>query len=250
MASITCRCKGCGREFKTYLREKRKNPPSFCSLECKGSKKSGKSGFSICVTCGNEFNWYRAKGQSEPRVCSNKCRGGLVKEWQSPHGFSWKNIPQEQMKKQLKICFDERVEKTETCWIWTGSKRPDGYGVFHAGGKTNATSAHRLSWKLYHGEIPEGLVLRHMCDNPICVNPDHLKLGTLKDNSTDRILAGNSCPGSKNSKAKLDEEKVKEIKNLIQIGLSGAEIGRRFGVTRTCINAIKNSRTWKHVGDK
>ena len=236
-------CIKCGKEFKKY-KKPGEAPAKFCSNACRVVKEH--HGKTICETCGIEFNWYRRDGR-KPRICSHKCRSGIVKTWMSPHGFSWKNISQEQMEKQLRICFDERVEKTEDCWIWTGSKISRGYGSFHSDGTNKRISAHRLSWTIHNGKIPEGLVVRHKCNNPICVNPDHLELGTLKDNSADRIAAGNSGVGSKNNLASLNEEKVKEIKSLLKIGLSGAEIGRRFDVTRTCINAIKKARTWKHV---
>lgn len=237
-------CIRCGKEFKKY-KKSGEAPAKFCSNACRIVKEN--HGVSICESCGKDFKWYRGPSQSIPRVCSHKCQGKLVKEWRSKHGFSWNDINDEKLLYQLKIGFDERVEKTETCWIWKGSKISRGYGSFHSDGNGKRISAHRLSWTIHNGKIPEGLVVRHKCNNPICVNPDHLAIGTFQDNSNDRIEAGNSGKGSKNCKASLDEEKVKEIKNLLNKGLSGSEIGRRFGVSRTSINAIKKERTWKHV---
>ena len=84
--------------------------------------------------------------------------------------------------------FWQKVEKNEGCWIWTGSKSKLGYGYFQINNKTKY--AHRVSKELRHGSIAEGLVVCHKCDNPSCVNPDHLFIGTMKDNMLDKMKKG------------------------------------------------------------
>lgn len=85
--------------------------------------------------------------------------------------------------------FWARVNKTATCWIWTGSiSRTDGYGVHHR--PTGYKMAHRVAYELTHGPIPDGLIAMHACDNPPCVNPDHLQLGTKLDNNRDSMAKG------------------------------------------------------------
>ncbi len=145
----------------------------------------------------------------------------------------------------MKIAFYDRLDISEGCWKWTGSKLKSGYGIISFGGKP--ISAHRLSWKLHKGVIEEGKVIRHLCNNPICVNPDHLAIGTIQDNADDRVRSGNQPKGGRNNHAKLDDEKIKEIRMLLELSISGAEIGRQYGVSRTVICSIKNGRTWKHV---
>lgn len=85
-----------------------------------------------------------------------------------------------------------KVQKGSGCWLWTGGKHGRGYGGLHCGGKVfrKYLQAHRVSWELHHGPIPDGLWVLHKCDNPICVNPDHLFLGTRQDNMGDCAAKG------------------------------------------------------------
>lgn len=92
--------------------------------------------------------------------------------------------------------FWEKVQKTDSCWLWTGSKQGRmGYGYLHIGGKKDRkpSRAHRLSWVIHNGPIPDGLYVLHKCDVPACVNPDHLFLGDHKANMQDCASKGRVC---------------------------------------------------------
>ncbi|TAF00895.1 MAG: HNH endonuclease [Oscillatoriales cyanobacterium] len=108
--------------------------------------------------------------------------------------------------------------------------------------------ASRLMYEAHHGQIPEGMLVCHSCDNPTCVNPEHLFLGTHKDNTQDMLRKNREARGDKLPQTKLTSEQVKEIKLLLAEGsLNNGKIGKLFGVTSTTIWDIKNGITWKHI---
>lgn len=138
------------------------------------------------------------------------------------------------------------VNKTDTCWLWTGSKRgSNNYGRFWLNNKSEMS--HRVSYRIWNGEIPDGLIVRHKCDNPICVNPDHLELGTNAENSRDMVNRNRSLKGERHNLAKLTEDSVKEIRILLGFGITHRELGRRYGVNQRVIYQIRHQLNWKHI---
>lgn len=148
-------------------------------------------------------------------------------------------------------------EPNSGCWLWLGSLRGSlGYGRIKVDGKT--ISAHRYSWQLANGPIPPGLVVCHRCDNPACVNPDHLFAGTQADNIADCRNKGRFAdntwtsgfrrhiakPGAKNRFAKLTEADVIDIRADRR---RYVKIAPEYSVTPECISAIKRRLTWKHI---
>ena len=151
--------------------------------------------------------------------------------------------------RSLKERFAERFARgaPDACWLWTAGKRR-GYGSIRDGGRMR--QAHRVAWELAHGPIPDGLCVCHKCDNPPCVNPAHLFLGTKQDNNRDRARKGRQgwIKGESNGRARLTEDDVREIRALIELGKhSQREIGQEYGVSRTLIGRIVRSEVWTHV---
>jgi hypothetical protein len=132
----------------------------------------------------------------------------------------------------------------EGCWEWPAGKH-NGYGVFHWQGKR--TGAHRVAWMTLFGNIPEGLQVCHSCDNPSCVRPDHLFLGTFSENQKDKVDKDRTPKGSIHWNAKLTEDKVRTIKKRLSFGAFKQELARTFGVAYGTINDIAMGKTWKHV---
>lgn len=134
----------------------------------------------------------------------------------------------------------------ENCIEWTGAKSGDGYGTVSVDGKQKA--AHRVAWENANGPIPSGLWVLHKCDNPLCVNPDHLFIGTAKDNTQDCIRKGrrNTQRGSRLPQSKLDEETVRRIKQLRGTKRQ-SQIAREFGVSDASVSLIMSGKNWAHV---
>jgi hypothetical protein len=148
-----------------------------------------------------------------------------------------------------KELFLSRVNKTDTCWIWTGKKDNKGYGIVSLLG---FNKAHRLSWYFYRGEIPDGLLVCHHCDVTSCVNPDHLFLGTYKDNNLDKVMKNRQRGpvGIKNSSAKLSDIKVRAIRFLYDSDeFSTYDLEKIFDVSRVTISRTIKRRLWKHVAE-
>ena len=140
-------------------------------------------------------------------------------------------------------------DNEDDCWEWTAAVRSNGYGVFLYNGKLWA--AHRFMYDRAVGPIPDGLFVCHRCDNRLCVNPAHLFLGTPKENLADMTAKGRrkspSFKGEENNTAKLTADEVREIRALHASGISGAALGRRYGVSKVNISDIVRRRTWRHI---
>ena len=142
--------------------------------------------------------------------------------------------------------FECYVEDEETgCWNWTAGKQSMGYGMMTVKGKRML--AHRYSYELAHtNKIPKGMFVLHKCDNPACVNPDHLFLGTQKDNIRDCIKKNRHSPPPHIGQAhrKLTEKQVIKIKKLLSQGLSRRKIAKLFPVTSATIDKIADNKMW------
>lgn len=149
--------------------------------------------------------------------------------------------------------FWEKVRKAEGCWEWTAFRMRNGYGTIGYETKPGRKwFAHRVSWLLHYGPIPDGMFVCHHCDNPGCVRPDHLFLGTPADNMADKKRKGRDyapgSPGERNPKAKLTEAMVRRIHALASGGMTQVQVGAIMGVTQTTVGCIMLGHTWKHLG--
>jgi hypothetical protein len=134
------------------------------------------------------------------------------------------------------------------CWLWTGRKNRDGYGVVRISGKKEL--AHRAAYRATFGDIPTGLSVRHCCDNPPCCNPAHLRVGTHADNMQDKILRGRQMRGETHYAAKLTDDTVRTIRAEYVRGcrnFGGAALARRFGVSDMTISEVANRKIWRHT---
>lgn len=137
----------------------------------------------------------------------------------------------------------------EACWPWTGYRDKQGYGKVMREG--NNVFAHRWAWRLLGDPIPEGVVIRHMCDNPPCCNPTHLMSGTQKDNIRDRQERGRHrpgrFPGEAHHNARLTDADIRAIREARANGESIVSLSKRYGMSYHWMSEIIHRRAWSHV---
>lgn len=177
----------------------------------------------ICIVCAQPF--HPRVGSNKSPFCSSECR------WRWHHS-------------QVNERFWSQVRKTDDCWEWQGSKR-FGYGRFNHHGITS--SAHRFSYQISFGDIEDGLCVLHRCDNPACVRPDHLFLGTDLENNADRDAKGRTATALTSHPSKLSPTAVSEIRMLAANGVSMYSLAKTYGVKRPSIVNIVRRKTWRNV---
>lgn len=166
---------------------------------------SRKKLFSVCTKCGAHF-----KTNKSSIFCSAVCR------------------------------FESKIKKTESCWLWTGKLGSHGYGQFSfVHGKTKTSSA--AAFAIYKGDVPKGMLVCHTCDNRICVNPEHLFLGTHADNMRDMVRK------NRDGRRKLNDSQVAEIKKKLSDGASLRSLAKEYAVTNQNIVHIKMGRSFVHI---
>lgn len=149
--------------------------------------------------------------------------------------------------------FWEKVDKRgpNDCWEWTASRNPSGYGQFMLGSKRDGTKrchlASRVAYELTYGSIPNSLDVCHKCDNPACCNPNHLFLGTPKENNRDAASKGRLPRGESHHNSKLTENEVREIRHRVANGESQAAVATDFGLSSAGISRIITRKRWKHI---
>ena len=147
--------------------------------------------------------------------------------------------------------FWQHVKKQSGCWIWVSSTDKKGYGLFQlplGSGRYRLMHAHRVAWALANGPIPLGKHICHACDHPSCVRPDHLFMGTHRDNMQDMMAKERQRCGERINTAKLTATAVLDIRrHSADAGIPGTALARQYGVTKQAVYHILHRRHWRHI---
>lgn len=179
---------------------------------------------------------------------------GAVCSWRGRNDLSPNNPPPGS--RSLEERFWEKVDKQgpEECWEWQAATHRHGYGAFGVGGRDGKMArAHRISYKLHKGPIPDGCYVLHHCDNPPCVNPDHLYVGTQTDNMQDAVerdrgVGSPGMPGETHPQAKVTEADVREMRQRYEEEpVSQYDLADQYGLTQSTVSDILRREIWDHV---
>ena len=217
------------------------------------AKKNKKYYRNVCKACRSKKQVHYHKNMSEEKKNKRKAymrsylrATGKVKEYPCEY------CGQLCYKKYAKaFCSDKcrfmsYVQKTNDCWLWMGSKTRGGYGKFSSTSLgMKQIGAHRFSYIIHRGVVPDAMCVCHTCDNPSCVNPQHLWIGTSAENSKDRCDKGRTLKKEVHPLSKLTDRIVKKIRALNKMGMKQKEIAKLFNVSAGHINNIVKYRIWK-----
>lgn len=177
-----------------------------------------------CKQCGQQFNSKSGRAQ----YCTQRCSGIAS------------NL--NRTRRPIEDRFWENVEKTDYCWLWTGTLSTPGYGMLSING--HYQNASRIAWELYHGETPGKKHVLHRCDNPRCVRGDHLFIGSHQDNMKDMVQKHRHHHGETHRSHKLTEQAVREIR---VSKFTHRKLASIYSVGQSVISRIKAGKAWKHV---
>jgi hypothetical protein len=182
-------------------------------------------------------------------LCACNCGGRVTRKSQGRgyNRYRW----QHQHRRPAAERFWEKVEKTETCWLWKGAVYRSGYGQFtlyaRKPKKQHGMNASRAAWILTRGKIRRGLEVCHTCDVKRCVNPEHLFLGTRAENAADMVAKKRHAYGERQGSAKLTEDDVQEIRWLAGMGADKSVLAIAYGVVKQNISMIVKRQSWRHI---
>lgn len=142
------------------------------------------------------------------------------------------------------------IDAATGCWLWTASTAGKGYGQIKIPGTRRQIYAHQLSYLYHKGEIPDGMMVCHSCDTPRCVNPEHLFLGSSKDNLQDMKTKDRHLRGERNTEAKLTEADVLQMYKLHAAGWSTYRLAAKFGIGQMTAWRIVNGQRWVHLYER
>lgn len=230
-------CENCGVPFRAYISRVASGRGRFCSCLCRNESQSIPKIPRNCLCCKRDFEIHRSelwrKGELSGCFCSTRCF------------HTWKRVP-------LAVRFQMFVGETtkQGCILWTGARTPDGRGIITTEPPNTRQIAAPVAALILAGHpVPEGYCALHHCDNPTCVNVDHLFIGTRFENGQDMRAKGRHAYGERHGFAKLTAKIVIEARRRYGHGgvVSFKELAADYGVTTGAMGSAVTGRTWKHI---
>ena len=211
-------------------------------IECDGKRRYRDTFLCVCE-CGNTRKNVVKEGLRRGKTKSCGC--------DFPNGSLGANLSKEEYFEHTRKRLKKKILIKNECWEWQGQLNNHGY-AFASWGQAEEkkkTVLHRVAYAIWIEEVPRGLCVLHKCDNPKCINPEHLYLGTKKDNTRDIKNRNrfNPARGEKCGMSKLKSEEILEIRDLREKGMTLNQISHKFDVTYENIHAICKRRTWRHI---
>lgn len=193
-----------------------------------------------CDCCGKMFE-YSLSRRPNARFCSRSCLSKQTKKEQDEkRSLDWSNETEQESLNAMKAKFDKFVIKSEGCWDWSGTKNKQGYGgMLH---RHKVLKAHRVSYMIHKGMIPDGLFILHRCDNTSCSNPEHLFLGNQSENMIDMVSKNRN-----HVRNKINSDQVLEIRKMLSLDIPMTKIAKKYNVSDVCIFYIKHNKSWKDI---
>lgn len=229
------KCKHC---LKPLIRRQKEKPSRFrnrnsCSRECHFAWLEAATPHKTCANCGLIFSRDKRctwKHWEKAKFCSRECSS------------IQNTVRADQNRPPVEVVFRKWFKETEGCWEWQGAKDKNGYGAFSYARKM--TRAHVMALILDGRPPPKGMYACHHCDNPSCVRPSHLFVGSPQDNVDDMVLKGRVARGENRTNTKLKEKDVISIRAM---NGSNSQIAKMFGITPSNVSMIQRRKTWKHL---
>lgn len=241
MAKVKSVCRYCKIEFQ--YNDTTGHMGFFCSIICHNRNLGQLRKKQIKINCKHCNKEFEDVASEERKFCSNYCA-----HFSSRQRFPsfWKTATENEKMERWYQYFEKYVVRKDGCWGWKGPFYKSGYALINCGKTIRAS---RFSYMYHKGPIPDGMLVCHVCDQVWCVAPDHLFLGTQKDNMQDMIKKGRKClnTNGRHPNAKLTDQQVLEIKNLLTNKIHKMKIARQFNVTPHIIFCIANGENYKNV---
>ena len=203
----------------------------------------------ICQTQKLDSDFYAYSGFS----CKSCIRARVANRYERIYGTQRPPRNNQYHRFTIKERVEYYIEKTESCWTWKGPRNASGYGILR-GRDCPSTLAHRTVYEVFVGPIPDGFCVCHHCDNPPCVNPSHLWIGTNIDNVRDMVsknrqsrVGTNFKKGEERVQSKLVTPQVLQIRERALAGESHRKLAQEFGISNAQVSNIRTGKSWSHV---